>query len=341
MSEKILLGALKEICEYVEDLGKRDVDTSSANHCGSIADDALLRYRVAPVGMEYPEGINPECCKQRKPLTYLACPYSHPSPGMRDLRYEEATRATAWLIKQRKWNVFSPITHSHPIASLGLLPNSWKFWREIDREYLECCCRLVVLQISGWDTSTGVTEEIKIAAQLGLDIVYLTPAPGTYTFSVTSSCAEYKVGCDCKTPPPETPVRVQPPTSKATTTNPKDLVGSTKVSLSKFPAVALAHGAHAMMDGAKKYHAYNFRAIPVQASIYVDAAMRHILDWFEGEEDAPDSKAHHLGHAMACCAILLDCQENETLIDDRPVTGTSRGVMSRVLDKLREKITKA
>lgn len=108
------------------------------------------------------------------------------------------------------------------------------------------------------------------------------------------------------------------PTSKATGTNPKDLIGDTKVSISKFPVVGTIHGAHAMMDGARKYGPYNWRAKEVVAGIYIDAAMRHLMAWFEGEELATDSQVHHLGHAIACCAILLDAQETGNLVDDRP-----------------------
>ena len=120
--------------------------------------------------------------------------------------------------------------------------------------------------------------------------------------------------------------------------NPKDWAGAEKVSLTKLPGVALAHGAHAMMDGARKYGAYNWRGKRVRASIYVDAAMRHLLSWFEGEEAAGDSGAHHLGHALACCAILLDAQAVGNLADDRPVGKGSRGVMTRVLEGLRRGI---
>lgn len=125
--------------------------------------------------------------------------------------------------------------------------------------------------------------------------------------------------------------------SKATTTNPKDLLGAQKVSLTKLPAVAVAHAAMAMMDGAKKYLPYNWRAKEVQASIYVDAALRHLYDWFEGQETATDSGVHHLGHAIACCAILLDAQETGNLIDDRPVCGQP-DLMDRVLNRLAEVI---
>jgi len=131
---------------------------------------------------------------------------------------------------------------------------------------------------------------------------------------------------------------VVPPKSKADTTNPKDLVGSTKVSLSKFPSVALIHGAHAMMDGARKYGPYNWRDKKVQASIYVDAALRHLADWFDGEELAEDSQVHHLGHAIACCAILLDAQATDSLIDDRPINDRTKGAVPRVLKELQARV---
>lgn len=103
--------------------------------------------------------------------------------------------------------------------------------------------------------------------------------------------------------------------------NPKDRFGIKKLSLSKFPAVAVAHGAHAMMDGAEKYGPYNWRDHAVTASIYIDAAKRHIDAWFEGEQCAEDSEVHHLGHALACLAIILDAEATGNLIDDRPRNG--------------------
>lgn len=103
--------------------------------------------------------------------------------------------------------------------------------------------------------------------------------------------------------------------------NPKDAVGITKVSITKFPQIALLHGAHAMMDGAGKYGPYNWRTKDIKASIYVDAAMRHLGAWFEREEIAEDSGVSHLGHALACIGLLIDAQEGGNLIDDRPPSG--------------------
>ncbi len=120
-------------------------------------------------------------------------------------------------------------------------------------------------------------------------------------------------------------------------TNPKDLIGSKKVSITKFPMSALIHGSHAMMNGASKYGPYNWRDKDVQASIYVDAAFRHLMAWFEREEIADDSGVHHLGHALATIAIILDAQENGNLIDDRP-SAKKIEVIKNVLDRLSETI---
>lgn len=119
--------------------------------------------------------------------------------------------------------------------------------------------------------------------------------------------------------------------SKATTTNPKDLLGSKKVPLGQVCPVAMAHESCAMLDGDLKYGYRNWRQKNVQARIYLDAALRHIQSWAEMEETASDSGVHHLGHARACLGILLDAQENGNLIDDR-----AKGVFSKVSERLAE-----
>lgn len=111
--------------------------------------------------------------------------------------------------------------------------------------------------------------------------------------------------------------------------NPKDLVGKRKVSLSKVPPAAVVYAALAMMDGANKYGAYNFRDTKVLASIYVDACKRHLDSWFDGEECADDSGVPHIGHAIACLAIIADCVENGNLIDDRPKAGNTAALIKK------------
>lgn len=99
--------------------------------------------------------------------------------------------------------------------------------------------------------------------------------------------------------------------------NPKDLHGVKKVSLGLILSSALIHEARAMENGAKKYGPFNWRDKKIIASVYTNAALRHILAWSDGEEVAADSGVHHLGHARACLGILLDAIECDSLKDDR------------------------
>jgi hypothetical protein len=119
---------------------------------------------------------------------------------------------------------------------------------------------------------------------------------------------------------PEAILELQSTAPENRAANPKDIVARKKVSVSKLPFVAELWGSMAMMDGARKYGPYNWREVDVYASVYIDAAMRHLACWFEREEKADDSGVHHLGHVIACCAILLDAQAANRLIDDRPKT---------------------
>jgi hypothetical protein len=112
--------------------------------------------------------------------------------------------------------------------------------------------------------------------------------------------------------------------------NPKDKIGARKVSVSKLPAVGIIHGAHAMMNGSKKYGPYNWRGNAVIASIYVDAMMRHLMAWFEREDVASDSKVKHLGHVIANASILLDAQATGNLKDDRPTNGRAAAVLKQI-----------
>lgn len=106
--------------------------------------------------------------------------------------------------------------------------------------------------------------------------------------------------------------------------NPKDAVAQLKVDLSLIPEVFNAHVADALMDGAKKYGPFNWRDKKVQARVYVAAAKRHLAAWAEREETAEDSGVHHLGHAAACLAILLDAQHHGCLLDNRPQNSGAR-----------------
>lgn len=128
-------------------------------------------------------------------------------------------------------------------------------------------------------------------------------------------------------------------------TNPKAALGATKPMLGLNPPVALLHMAKAFEFGAhgrdangvqvrpKGYGEFNWRNTDIAEMVYVHAALRHWADYLDGEDVASDSKVKHLGHIMACCAILLDAEECGTLVRNRPPKGKAASLIERMTIK--------
>ena len=76
---------------------------------------------------------------------------------------------------QQGIHVFSPISHTHPIAEAGDLPKDWQFWKEYDLTFMQICRMLVVIKLDGWQESVGVQAEIQYANDLGIPIEYVEP----------------------------------------------------------------------------------------------------------------------------------------------------------------------
>lgn len=107
-------------------------------------------------------------------LTYLAGPYTHPNPNVELKRFNYLNRAAAELMRQGKM-VFSPISHSHPIALAGILPTDWNYWKQFAEAYLSCSKEVIVLKLDGWKESTGVNAEIEIALAMKIPVTYMDP----------------------------------------------------------------------------------------------------------------------------------------------------------------------
>jgi len=103
--------------------------------------------------------------------------------------------------------------------------------------------------------------------------------------------------------------------------NPKTTFGAKKPQLHLVPPAALIEMATAFQDGADKYGPYNWREKKISSSVYYGACLRHLTAWWDGEDLAEDSGVHHLSHALACIAMILDGKELDKLNDDRPTQG--------------------
>lgn len=116
--------------------------------------------------------------------------------------------------------------------------------------------------------------------------------------------------------------------------NPKDVVGSDKLPLHLWPTTASAMGCIALLNGALKYGRSNWRHTGVRSSVYVDACQRHLMAWFEGENEDEEG-VPHLSAALACLAILVDCQAAGKLKDDRQFPGGHRKLIDSLTPHVR------
>jgi hypothetical protein len=100
--------------------------------------------------------------------------------------------------------------------------------------------------------------------------------------------------------------------------DPKGSEGKKKPQLQLIPPVFNIQVADALAFGGEKYGPWNWRKNKVEYMTYLGAMKRHIDALLEGENTAPDSGVHHLGHIAASCAIVLDATKQCTLVDNRP-----------------------
>lgn len=102
-------------------------------------------------------------------------------------------------------------------------------------------------------------------------------------------------------------------------TNPKDAVGVRKWRyFSTIPLTVMTEIGIALLEGAMKYGRHNYRVAGVRASVYVDAAIGHITQWWEGEDIDDDSKLSHITKAIASLVVVRDAMIQDMLNDDRP-----------------------
>lgn len=127
-----------------------------------------------------------------------------------------------------------------------------------------------------------------------------------------------------------------PISDNAKETNPKDALGIKKaglqcISCAFIQDLAKLAGGYkhlrmktlfavgmAMVEGARKYGRHNYRVSGVRASVYYDALLRHLHQWWYGEDIDKDSNIEHIIKALACMAVFLDALKNNKWIDDRP-----------------------
>lgn len=113
-------------------------------------------------------------------MIYLASPYSHPDPAIREVRYDAAVEACA-LIAGFGLHVFSPIVHWHEAAKRYKLPTDAEFWRGYNKSMQSMCRTTGILRLTGWQESKGMQFEVNKADELGQNLYDVNPLTGLTT----------------------------------------------------------------------------------------------------------------------------------------------------------------
>lgn len=95
-------------------------------------------------------------------IWYLASPYTKFALGQ-EAAFSEAAKAAAKLMAAGLV-VYSPIAHSHPVATYGGLASvdalDGAFWLRQNQPMMEKMDGIIVLKLPGWEESEGVQIEI-------------------------------------------------------------------------------------------------------------------------------------------------------------------------------------
>lgn len=100
---------------------------------------------------------------------------------------------------------------------------------------------------------------------------------------------------------------------------------------------ALEQIAMVLRFGAIKYERENWRK-GIHYTRLIDAALRHIFAFADGEDRDPESNLSHIAHAGCCILFLLRMIRDRQDLDDRHTSMTIIEAMRKELDKAIDEI---
>ena len=118
---------------------------------------------------------------------YIAIPYSSPYYWVREYRFRLATEYASVLV-QRGLNPFSPITHSHPMATHHGLKGDWESWQSINKRIIPSCEELHIITCDGWKESIGVGKEFEVFEYDNKRICYIDPITFVSRQNLSKDC---------------------------------------------------------------------------------------------------------------------------------------------------------
>lgn len=97
-------------------------------------------------------------------FVYVLSPYTHHSESEMVYRAHLAACGIATLMEKAEFAdhvFFSPVVHYHQVAARSLiLPRNVHYWWNINLFYMRQATHAIVLQMPGWEASTGIAMEL-------------------------------------------------------------------------------------------------------------------------------------------------------------------------------------
>ena len=109
----------------------------------------------------------------RKPLIYLASPYSHEDPRIMGMRYAEIRAIVTEIMNEQHSIIpFSPIAYTHPLHFYVDDDFQWYPW---DLQFLNRCDGMIVVEQAGWEISKGIEIEMYHCIENSIPFIYAAP----------------------------------------------------------------------------------------------------------------------------------------------------------------------
>lgn len=103
-------------------------------------------------------------------LIYLASPYSHNNPKVREFRFLMARLVTVRALREGH-AIFSPIVYGRDMEKQ--IGTDHHAWLPLNTAMLEAAKEMWVLKLDQWEASKGIIHEVSFARERQLPIVYL------------------------------------------------------------------------------------------------------------------------------------------------------------------------
>ncbi len=106
------------------------------------------------------------------PLVFIASPVSHPDQSKVAERVEAAARFAAWVFEREQKNVFLAAVVDMGWSKYLSGQKSFAWWELNMQIFMVPAEACYVLCLEGWEKSSGVALESKVANNLGKPVLY-------------------------------------------------------------------------------------------------------------------------------------------------------------------------